>query len=88
MIGETSADKIIEWWKMLIKSWDRVKGEVDAAHTIFNTIIIETDDEEEMFHDNDENINEEFFKEKYEYYLKLSKEENREFFITVLDLHT
>jgi hypothetical protein len=84
---EISAQDIIDWARAVTSSWVEEK-EYDAINSLYNTMIIETDEETTVYHDKDDNINENVFREKYEEYLKESKESSREFYVTVLDLHT
>ena len=85
---EFSAKDIIDWVRNIEKGWAGYDKKDDAIRSMFANMIIEEDYNEDEYHDGDENINEEFFTEQYNYFLKLNKEEGREFQITVLDLHT
>jgi len=83
-----SAQYIIDWFKHITKEWSNDNNEPkDAVRSLFGNIIIEEDGQEEEYLEGDENINEEFFTEKYNYFLKKNLKEGRAFQITVLDLH-
>lgn len=84
-IGEVPAQYIIDHWKHIT---ERRHSSEDAMEALINTFLIETDEETERITQESGELNSELFREKYNYYLETAKKEGREFFLTILDLHT
>ena len=85
---DISAQDIINKFKAIEKNWNEDFKKADAIHSMINTMIIQEEGDEEVYHEGDDRINEEFFIEKYNYFLELNKKEARGFKITILDCHT
>lgn len=85
---DISAKDIISWWENIRKGNDNIDKRSNITESMIYSIIIEENGEEEEYLEGDENINDEFFTEKYNYFLNLNKTEGRNFQITILDCHT
>jgi hypothetical protein len=84
-----TAENIIERWKNIEKKWSNNDTNIDdAMRKIISTIIIEEDGDETCYNEGDDNINDSFFIEQYNHFLKLNKEQGRAYQITILDCHT
>jgi hypothetical protein len=84
---DISVEAIIGRWKLMTTNWNSGFEISDVVSSMIGNIIIEEDGDETVYFEGHEDINEKFFIEKYNYFLKLNKEEDRNFQITILDLH-
>lgn len=83
-----SAQDIINKFKFIERTWNGDYETADAIRSMITNIIIEEEGCEEEYLEGNENISEEFFTEKYNYFLEKNKKEGRGFQITILDLHS
>lgn len=86
-----SAKDILNFWKNIQKrEWHNFDENDDVTKNMINTIIISEEGEEDVvINEGDENINDDFFIEQFNKFLKKNKkvEDFYPYSITVLDLH-